>query len=194
MTGAPPIPLINEHNGEQSPTWSPNSKQLAFASKRDGNYHIWCLDIEDRSVKRLSHLDGNEFFPRWSPGDSTQIAFITNNQIVVISTNNDSVQILTDSSYLVKNICWDKAGNHIFFSDEHNIIYKIDTDSRIIEVVKELSMAGSYPAISPANSQYDTLIGTQLAYECSGGIYIYSFKDHDDRAVVLSGIHPCCGC
>jgi Tol biopolymer transport system component len=46
--------------------WSPDGKQLAFHSNRDGNWNIYLMQ-QDGSVSQLSDDPGDELFPRWSP-------------------------------------------------------------------------------------------------------------------------------
>ncbi len=46
--------------------WSPNSRQLAFHSNRDGNWNIYLMQ-QDGSVRQLTNEPGDELFPSWSP-------------------------------------------------------------------------------------------------------------------------------
>jgi len=46
--------------------WSPDGRQLAFHSNRDGNWNIYLMQ-QDGSVSQLTNDPGDEFFPSWSP-------------------------------------------------------------------------------------------------------------------------------
>ena len=40
-----PIRLTNHSANDISPAWSPDGKQIVFASNRDGNYNIYVVDV-----------------------------------------------------------------------------------------------------------------------------------------------------
>ncbi len=65
---------------EHSIDWSPNGEELLFLTNHDGdddqffNYDVHTLKLTDKSVRRLSATESNEYRPRWSP-DGRMIAF-----------------------------------------------------------------------------------------------------------------------
>jgi dipeptidyl aminopeptidase/acylaminoacyl peptidase len=65
---------------EHSIDWSPDGQELLFLTNRDAdddeffNYDIYALKVADRSVRRLSATESNEYRPRWSP-DGRMIVF-----------------------------------------------------------------------------------------------------------------------
>ncbi len=46
--------------------WSPDGRQLAFHSNRDGNWNIYLMQ-QDGTVTQFTFDPGDELFPRWSP-------------------------------------------------------------------------------------------------------------------------------
>jgi Tol biopolymer transport system component/imidazolonepropionase-like amidohydrolase len=56
------------------PTWSPDGKQIAFASRAGGSYDIWMVDADGSGARQLTDFPVNVLQPRWSP-DGHRIAF-----------------------------------------------------------------------------------------------------------------------
>jgi TolB protein len=51
-----------------------SADDIAFASRRDGNWEIYAMDASGQRQRRLTRRDGEDRFPLWSP-DHRQIAF-----------------------------------------------------------------------------------------------------------------------
>jgi len=62
------------------PSISPSGRYLAFARgggsweraayRGPGNLEIWIYDREGNAYRQLTEFDGNDFMPRWAPGDT----------------------------------------------------------------------------------------------------------------------------
>jgi len=57
-------------------TWSPDSREIVFASNKTGNEEIWITSIEEGRPRRLTNHPANDRFPDWSP-DGHWILFIS---------------------------------------------------------------------------------------------------------------------
>jgi dipeptidyl aminopeptidase/acylaminoacyl peptidase len=72
--------LTQGNYDEHSIDWSPDGKQIVFASNREPNqdeffnYDLFTLQLSDNSIHRLTATESNEYNPRWSP-DGKSILF-----------------------------------------------------------------------------------------------------------------------
>lgn len=59
---------------EIDPAWSRDGARLAFASKRDGPFHIFAMNADGTQLRRLTNGKGDDVKPSWSP-DGRRILF-----------------------------------------------------------------------------------------------------------------------
>jgi dipeptidyl-peptidase 4 len=68
-------PYIRIWGTNSNPTWSPDSRKIAFVSSRNDHGFIAVFDLATRKVTYMSPSVDRDTSPTWSP-DSTRIAFI----------------------------------------------------------------------------------------------------------------------
>jgi len=115
--------LMNVPGADFDPAWSPDGKQVAFTSIRDGNKQIYILDTDSLAVTRLTKLDVNveNSQPAWSP-DGKQIAYLVKRvgtyQVWVMSeTGQDNIQLARSGQSLWDFApAWSSDGGVILFS------------------------------------------------------------------------------
>ncbi len=69
-----PTRLTDSPADDRSPAWSPGGQQLAFASRRDGNWELYILEMATGEIRRLTYDLAYEGAPTWSP-DGQWIAY-----------------------------------------------------------------------------------------------------------------------
>jgi dipeptidyl aminopeptidase/acylaminoacyl peptidase len=85
--------------------WSPDGKQIAFDSGRDGKTSIFVVDLSTHELKRLTNAGANDITPAWSP-DRKKMAFLSDrtshNEIFVMNADGSDTRQLTrdNSDYL----------------------------------------------------------------------------------------------
>lgn len=66
---------------DREPVYSPDGRQIAFASDRGGgSYNVWILDVGSGALRQLTHAaaDASNYQPTWSP-DGASVAYVEDN-------------------------------------------------------------------------------------------------------------------
>jgi eukaryotic-like serine/threonine-protein kinase len=69
--------LLHDDTSDTSPTSSPDGLNVAFMSRRDGNWNIYRVKLDGSGLTRLTDNGANDGLPAWSP-DGKSIAFVSN--------------------------------------------------------------------------------------------------------------------
>jgi TolB protein len=88
------LKLSGSNPRDADPSFSPDGKQIAFATWRDGNAEIYVMASDGSNVRRLTNHPAYENYPVFSP-DGTQIAFSSNREdergeVYLKNLNDDS--------------------------------------------------------------------------------------------------------
>ena len=67
--------LTTQASYECTPIWSPNGKQIAFASDRDGNFDIYIMSADGGSAKKLTKHSVSEMPSAFTP-DGKHVVFL----------------------------------------------------------------------------------------------------------------------
>lgn len=91
-------------------TWSPNSAQIAFLSKRDGLGEIYLINPDGSGEKRLTYGSTDEYMNdvyslSWS-SDNKQIAFIRLYKLYMINADGSNERPLSLGNYAITTVAW----------------------------------------------------------------------------------------
>lgn len=78
-TGGTAVRLTTQDSYESVPVWSPDSRQIAFASDRYGNNDVFVMDADGGSARRLTTLSVGEVPEAFTP-DGKFVYYSANNQ------------------------------------------------------------------------------------------------------------------
>jgi len=66
---------LTDHRAyDGQPSWSPDSRQIAFVSERNGRFNIYVMDSSGNNLRKLTNHPAYDRPPNWSP-DGQRIAF-----------------------------------------------------------------------------------------------------------------------
>lgn len=98
LNGWGPFNLTKHPADDSVPAFSPDGKQIAFTSTRDGHYQIYVMDSLGGNLRRVSRGDATDFSPTWSP-DGRWLAFTSVRDgapnIYLMDLNGNNVTRLT---------------------------------------------------------------------------------------------------
>ena len=117
-TPAPATRLTFNDAFDSGPDWSPDSRRIAFASERDGNFEVYAMNADGSGVTRLTYNDAYDSWPAWSP-DGRHIAFDSdrdgNPEVYVMNADGSGVTRLTYNLAADGTPAWSPDGRRIAF-------------------------------------------------------------------------------
>ncbi len=103
----------------ESPAWSPNGNELAYAAAPNGSFEIWVADSNGNLGRRITSFRGGNVSPTYNPKTGAQIAFISDRtglpQLYIMNSDGSSVQQMTDGGY-ASSPSWSPNGQFLAFA------------------------------------------------------------------------------
>ena len=121
------LKLTGAGDSAADPSFSPDGKQIAFTSFRDGNAEIYVMNADGSNVRRITNHPAFDNYPVFSP-DGTQIAFQSNREnerteIYLQNLEDDLPPVKIASYYGETGIhpkCWSADGTQILLWNNQN--------------------------------------------------------------------------
>ena len=118
--------LTENRKNDDTPSWSPDGKRIAFASDRKGdlqNYEIYVMDTNGGNPRRLTNNRNDDRSPSWSP-DGKRIVFSSNRngnwKIYVMDINGGNPRRLTNNRHDHLSPSWSPDGKRIVFTSDRD--------------------------------------------------------------------------
>ncbi len=134
--GTRPLKVTPSTASDTCPAWSPDGKQIAFASLRNGHKgtRLYVMDADGKNVKELTHEDNPNTLrlePAWSP-DGKRIACVEavarGYEVFVIGRDGSNRTQLTRLGGSNRSPAWSPDGKQIAFVHEDETLYLINAD------------------------------------------------------------------
>ncbi len=139
-----------------NPAISPDGKQLAYISGRDGTSNLFVMELDSLNSRQLTHYtDGLEIFTaNWSP-DGKAIAFDYlidhGRDIALYHLNNDQIENLDNAVYDSRHPYFSPDGKWLYFACDKTGIFNIYRKSLITgetELVTNVTGGAFMPAVN----------------------------------------------
>jgi serine/threonine-protein kinase len=123
-----PTQITQDQTDEFGPAWSPNGKEVAFYSVRDGVRHIFVMRATGRGLRQVTTDSLNDHQPQWSP-DGNRLAFYRRDGL-----GRDRIQMVTrrpDSSWSDAQPIGTEPGTGVSWSRDGRWLAYTDTLSQV---------------------------------------------------------------
>ena len=121
MDGFNPRPLLSSSQPIMSPSWSHNSKQIAYVSFENITPQIFVQDVMSGSRRAVSNFPGINGAPAWSSDDS-QLALVLSKgghpKIYSINLASGQTKQLTQGASIDTEPNWSPDGQSIIFTSD----------------------------------------------------------------------------
>jgi TolB protein len=128
------VNLSQHRAADWQPAWSPDGKQVAFSSYRDGNWEIYAVQADGTDLVRLTNDPATDFSPSWSP-DGTRLLFMSRRRgdadLFVLDLATSKLTQLTRSKRDEYEPAWSPDGEWIAFvtqMDDQSDIWVMHAD------------------------------------------------------------------
>jgi TolB protein len=140
-----------------TPVFSPDGRQIAFSSVRDGNNEIYVINEDGSNLRRLTNHPAADITPTWSPSGD-RIAFTSDRtgspQIYVMGADGSNVERITFDGSWNDRATWSRAPyNEIAYSGRTGAGFDIkvyDVATRQIRQITFGEGSNESPAYSPS--------------------------------------------
>jgi TolB protein len=122
--------LTSDGNWNDSPTWSPTGKEIAFISRRGDLGDLYVIEADGSNVRRLTETPEQEQNPVWSP-DGSRIAYLSGaaagGGVVLAGADGSEPKLIASGRH---TYAWSPDGSRIALADESGqriFVYELST-------------------------------------------------------------------
>ena len=167
-SGGDAMRVTNTPAAESELAWAPDSRRVAYASNRDGAWHIYMRDLTSGPETQLTRGDRSDVNPRWSP-DGTHIAFLRDARelrVVDVATHNEqqlATSVFGRPPFLSERpIVWSPDGRYVAYLGAST---KLMVNAYVVPLAGGSPMQVSWLSNTRANTLSWSTDGTYLVLD-----------------------------
>jgi Tol biopolymer transport system component len=172
------------------PQWSPDGRQISFASRRDGNWEIYAMNADGSSRRRLTHNSVDDYGAAWSP-DGHLISFSRQRDsggfdlFVMNADGTGQRRLARNAAWSGGPVAWSLDGLKIAFarpSPGTTDIYVMNADGGgVRNLTRSPGLADSGPTWSPDGRKIAFVTWSRLS---DGDLYAINADGSGKRRLV----------
>jgi TolB protein len=152
---APPVALTSDPAAEFGPVWSPNGREVAYYSVREGIRHLFVMTVTGENPVQVTADSLQDQQPQWSPDGGSLVFYRRDgagrDRIYVTTRGADSSwsapRLLTDE--FGTGCHWSPDGRWIAFTDPDGNLRMVDAEGGPSRVIARPSDVGGFPIRRP---------------------------------------------
>ncbi len=203
-TGGTPRQLTSSEKADDRPRWSPDGKNIAFNSTRDGSPQIYLIDVTGGEARKVTSIPNGTSNHIWMPdgktlifqtsvypdcftGDWTKDKTCNENKDEEKSKNKVKARVIDELMYKHWNKWVEETRNHIFITSVDGKVVKQLTNGKF--TVPPLALSGNEDVqISPDGNEitFSTNMDKDIAWSTNNDIYIIPTTGGQPKRISVS--------
>jgi TolB protein len=139
--------VTNHPGGDSSPTWAPNSRELAFTSDRSGTPQIYVVGVDGTNLRRITTGESYADRPTWSPAPFNEIAYTARSgpgfDIKVYDLGSGQAHAVTFGEGSNESPAYSPNGRHLAFTTTRWGRVQVATMTRDGRDVRQITRDGN---------------------------------------------------
>lgn len=154
-----------------SPAWAPAARKICYTSYKNGQPHVFVLDLKSKQTAQVSNFKGLNTAPAWSPAGRKIALTLSkdgNAEIYLLEIERGRFRRLTFSGAIDSSPTWSPSNRDIAFTSDRSgspQIYVMDADGLNL---RRLTFEGKYndsPAWSPRGDKIAFVSRTDSGFD-----------------------------
>jgi serine/threonine-protein kinase len=135
--------LVPSGSKNLQPAWSPDGREIAFSSNRDGDFELYIIRVDGTNLRQITFNEVDDYAPRWSPDGRALVYHVqeaSNSDIYAIDSQGRQTRQITSSAGLDLWPDWSPDGRSILYTStegqpDGRVIFQIEAGGGAISQI-----------------------------------------------------------